>query len=361
MDHKPSNSEITHIMTHLLSALNGVKINRYTYNERGQRTGISQIVKVPLKYGNKTRQIHEAIEVNGHISLPIIAVSMNGISLDNNRNEGKKDSVYDMEYTGDDGITKYVKPTPINIEFNVTMASTKGSDMEEMIAHYISVFNPYIYISWKNPFTDEEIRSKVTWSGSVSTNYPTETDSNSDIRYICDFGVTIEGWMFRERAKSEGKIKVIKYTLAMEKELQNLINFDETSYPIDKFLLSGIPDIHKITPSCVEPNKSIIVDGENFNHIHGIFFTALSGSTIPTQSWTPFLVNKSLSATYPPFDAYMLEEWQVIDDNRLIINIPESLSGSEVELGLINNDCGIVKSMDLLSGSGCQTGSIKII
>lgn len=349
MNHKPSNGEISHIKSHLLAALNGVAINRYHYDEKGQRSGIAQTIRVPLKYGHKTRQIHEAIQINGNIVLPIMAVTMSGVSIDNERNEAKKQRVYDFEYTGADGIKRYVKPTPVNLNFNVSIVTTKGSDMEEIIAHYLSVFNPYIYISWKHPFSNKELRSKVMWDGNLSTSYPTDTDSASKIRYICDLGFTVESWIFREQAHSMGVIKEIKYTLNIEQGLDCYYDSSDGYVFQDEGSIKGQPSIIGITPTCAEVGDYIIVDGLNLDHVDGVFFQGANGSNIPVSSWDPFLFS-DLSATVPPFDAYVLDEWSSVDANRMVIKIPQELSASQLDLGLINRFCGISMASDTLSG-----------
>jgi len=351
MNHQPSNGEITHIKLHLLSALNGVKIKRYNYTEQGKRDSVAQVIAVPLKYGHKTRQIHESIQINGHIKLPVISVTMSGMSLNANRNEAKRETMYSRQYTGDDGIAKYYKPTPIDVSFNVKIVTTKGSDMEEIMSHYLSVFNPYIYISWKEPFTGQELRSKVTWDGSFSTSYPTDTDANSKIRYIADMSLNVESWIFREEANREGVIKNIEYTTSINQDI-NCFFDDEVlnRIPDDVYTIEGLPTIRDFKPPCVKGGESVIIDGSIFEDVDGVFLTPCDGYSIPTSAWNPFCSSESLSAIHPEFQAYKLDKWQVVDDSQMIITIPDELSSTKVEIGVLNRHCGIFKTGDITEG-----------
>lgn len=353
MNHQPSNGEITHVKLHLLSALNGVKINRYNYTDKGKRDTIAQTIAVPLKYGHKTRQIHEAIQINGQIQLPVISVTMSGMSLNVNRNEAKRETMYSKQYTGEDGLVKYYKPTPIDVNFNVKIVTTKGSDMEEIIAHYLSVFNPYIYISWKEPFTGEEIRSKVTWDGNFSTTYPSETSSEDKIRYIADMGMTVESWIFREESNREGIVKKIVYNIGIDPNLNCHFEGDSSEFvAADTYTIDGLPTIKGFKPLCVEGGQGVIVDGSIFEDLDGVFLTPCDGYSIPTSAWNPFCLSETLSAEFPEFQAYVLEDWQVIDDTQMIIVIPDELSAAKVEIGVLNRHCGIFKTGDVVEGCG---------
>jgi hypothetical protein len=360
MNHQPSNGEITHVKLHLLSALNGVKINRYNYTDKGKRDTIAQTIAVPLKYGHKTRQIHEAIQINGQIQLPVISVTMSGMSLNVNRNEGKRETMYSEQYTGEDGLIKYYKPTPIDVNFNIKIVTTKGSDMEEIIAHYLSVFNPYIYISWKEPYTGKEIRSKVTWDGNFSTTYPQDTSSEDKIRYIADMGMTVESWIFREQPNRDGVIKKIVYNIGIDQDLN--CHFDDDSSEMvvaDTYTINGLPTIKGFKPPCVSGGKSVIVDGSIFEDLDGVFLTPCDGYSIPTSAWNPFCLSETLSAEFPEFQAYVLEDWQVIDDTQMIITIPDELSAANVEIGVVNRHCGIFKTGDVLEG--CTPTSLSCL
>ena len=213
MQHTSDNAEITHLKMHLLSALNGCVINRYLYNDNGTRGELSQRVEVPIKYGHKTRQIHEAIQVSGHITLPIISVSLGGISIDTNRNESKNHELFNHEYVTEEGIRRYLRPTPINLSFNIKIATKTGSDFEAIIAHYLSVFNPYIQVSWREPHSNKEIISKVEWDGSVGLEFPDSVASTEKIRYIGNMSVNMEGWIFRDVANPAEIIRCISYDI----------------------------------------------------------------------------------------------------------------------------------------------------
>jgi len=332
MNHITSNAEITTMKIHLLSALNGVRIRRYEYNNFGVRTNVFQTLEVPLKYGHKTRQIHEAVQINGHIELPIISVTMGSISLDTNRNESKKHNMNDRRWGGNDGVKEIRKPVPINLDFDVKIVTTKGSDLEEILAHYLSIFNPYIQLSWKEPHTGKEIVSKVTWDGSVNMEMPTDVDSKSNIRYIASFGITMEGWIYRGNYDTSGIIKAISVDVGHTNEIGCKWFADPIEEEPDNIFLNSQPSFIEPEKCHITKDGRVVLWGESMNFIRALFIEPIDAN-IPVTGFNPFQYSETLSASNPPFSANMIEEFDVIGSTSIEFDLPKPISGDDVLTG----------------------------
>jgi len=374
MNHIPSNSELSTLKIHLLSALDGCRIRRYEYDARGVRGNILQTIAVPLKYGHKTRQVHEAVQFNKQIVLPCMSVTMTGMSLDDSRNEGKKADMVDRGWQGNDKLHVNRKPVPVNMDFNLAIVTTKGSDLEEILAHYLSVFNPYIQLSWREPHTDKEVISKVTWDGSVSMDLPTDTDSKSKIRYIANLGLTLEGWYYRADYGEVGLIKKIEYNLGYVEELDCGWYRKPNMEQPDTVTLKAQPSIHSWWESCYDMiedgedwdenhdwfsydlwggGRTIIdLQGESMENIDSIFITPRYSDVFPVTAYDPFGGSASLSADNPAFDGIKLDSHYYNGDGTVSIVMPDDVIG-EVDVILMNKYTGLSRLSET-SLSGCS-------
>ena len=98
---------------------------------------------------------------------------------------------------------------PINIGMNMSIMTKYQTDMDQILSNFIPYTNPYIVISWKVPstFVSEvtEIRTEVSWTGSMSLDYPTELSPDNPARVTADTGFTIKGWLFPEKSMDDAQ------------------------------------------------------------------------------------------------------------------------------------------------------------
>ena len=355
MNHQATEGGITNLTMHLLAALNGVVINRYSYDANGDSTLIKKI-EVPIRYGYKLRQLEESISVNGTIKFPIIAVSMKSISIDTDRNASKnRDRINQNEWDGSDDFPSYRAPTPVKLTYAVEFATTKHSDYDQIASHYISALNPYISISWKHPFSDEELISKVEWDGTQTQNFPNKLAAEDKARYDGSFNLTLNGWIFKDEVSTVGSINCIEFNIDMVRLNEDVNIVGEREYG-DSLMEYGAPDIIEIVPECIEAGKYVTLYGNNLIDVDAIYALPLSGSNFPTSSWNPFCLSQSLSASCPEFRGYQIPEYTVLDNNAVSFLIPTTLSSSEMDIMVTNRHSGCYKlSEAALSGDCIQS------
>jgi len=188
------------LLEQFVAAFNDIVIKRYD-NEDTTVSPMSGF-KVNFVYSPKQR-LYATLNTPapGGLTVPCVAVSINGISRDNNRVFNKLEGFtvpnFDIEYGN------YVKnipqPVPVNIGVNMTIVTKFQADMDQILSNFIPYCDPYIIISWKLPFAKNfEIRSEVLWSGQTNVQYPSDIGPTQAFRISADTSFTIKGWLFKK-------------------------------------------------------------------------------------------------------------------------------------------------------------------
>lgn len=208
--------EIQTLLEQFIGAFNDVSIKRYDKSKNQVGT---DPLKVAYVYAPKQRVFNGLKNpAPGGIIVPVIAVSINGISRDQNRVFNKNDS-FNIYHNPLDNSGTFLKnilqPVPINIGVNMTIITKYQNDMDQILSNFIPYCDPYIVISWKLPFTDKtntpyEIRSEILWSGTTNIQYPNDIGPTQPFRITADTSFTIKGWLFKKLEEPVGKIYTIQ-------------------------------------------------------------------------------------------------------------------------------------------------------
>lgn len=194
--------ELKDIMKQFVSAFNSIIINRYNKDRESQEK-----VQVNFVYAPKERVLYDLVNKNQHFKLPVVAVSMSGLSRDNERVFNKIPGFYiskSPSVSGGSYDTNYMPtPIPVNIDISMSILTRFQTDMDQILSNFIPYNNPYIIISWKVPdsqnlVNDLEIRSEVLWSGTINLGYPNDISSTQPYRVSADTSFTIKGWLFKK-------------------------------------------------------------------------------------------------------------------------------------------------------------------
>ena len=211
MKRSPFYFEIKDVITQFISAFDDVVISRHDKDRQLKTTHPVRYVYAP-----KQRVVHDLVNKARHLTLPVIATSIDSISYDQDRVFNKIEGSYynraDM-FQGHEMNTvsdHLFQPTPINIDMNVSILTRYQTDMDQILSNFIPYNNPYIVISWTIPGDllqqQQEIRSEVLWSGSMSMDYPTDLSSSDSYRISADTSFTIKSWLFRHKDDPSGNI-----------------------------------------------------------------------------------------------------------------------------------------------------------
>jgi hypothetical protein len=191
--------EIQDLIIQFLAAFNNVVINRYVDKTREE----GQKIQVRYVYAPKQRVLYDLINPAQNLILPVVAITINNISRDNNRVFSKNTGFISPSTKLGNLLpeTPYYKtPVPVNLSINMSILAKNQLDMDQILGNFIPYNNPYIIIAWKVPekFTGytQEIRTEVLWDGNISLNYPVEVNNSQKAQIIAETTFTIKGWLF---------------------------------------------------------------------------------------------------------------------------------------------------------------------
>jgi len=194
--------EVKDLIASFIDAFDGTVIKRFNQNRASEKE-----IKVRYLYAPKQRILFDILTPGQNLTLPVVSVTINGLTRDENRVFNKIAGFYVPTGNAASKKTEKTKffrtPTPIDIGVNMSILTRYQSDMDQILSNFIPFNNPYIILSWQIPSAYEldvpqEIRSEVLWNGSIDLQYPVEQDPTAKSMIVADTRFTIKGWLFPE-------------------------------------------------------------------------------------------------------------------------------------------------------------------
>ena len=345
MKNSPFYFEIKDILTQFVGAFDDIIINRYNKDRTAKHR-----IKVRYVYSPKQRVIHDLVNKARHITLPAVAVNINGVSRDQGRVFNKIHGAwYGSQETRLAPVTgnnltsaKMPQPVPVNIAVSMSILARYQSDIDQIISNFVPYNDPYIVISWKLPsqFTprDQEIRTEVLWDGNLSLNYPDELGSGTPYRVACDTSFTIKGWLFKQYESALDNI----YKITVNTSPVTGINskwqitgdppyFTDVTESIDLPPLTASPYItHVDTYSAFTDQKTVTVLGYNFNKTENVYVSGSEINQVSGIEVTSF-TDPELAVMYPTLTGVPLT-FKIINDNVITVDLPTTSINEKVDL-----------------------------
>lgn len=131
--------------------------------------GVQETISVPCVYGQRSRILKSLESRDKTLLLPISSLCITSITRDSRR----VNSVNEQALLDRFNIKNEI-PTPINIGYEVTMATKNQKDLDQMICNFVSIMNPDVYVVWKNPRGSANIISRIIWDGDIKVTYNEE-------------------------------------------------------------------------------------------------------------------------------------------------------------------------------------------
>ncbi len=320
--------EIQTMTTMMLNAISTIVIKRFNVNRQTRDQ-----IKTRVVYAPKQRVLNDLLNRDQNLQLPVVAVSIGGITRDQNRVWNKLLGTYNPNpgYVS----SNYERtPLPIDIRYNVTVMTRYQEDMDQIISHIIPYVNPYFVVSWRTPQRpDFEIRSNVFWDGNVNITYPFDLVATQVARIVADLSFTFKGWMFQAVQDPVANIHDVNATFTdvsqgIPTEFLLEANFQDSAGNSDQLLYKEVPP----QPKLIEPYYARIgtfqqfnVWGAGFKKINNVY---LSGAPLDTNMTlqNPFSSIPELSSTYPAFTAVKIDsaKWSYDRDKQLTFVMPSA-------------------------------------
>ncbi len=227
-------------------------------------------IDVRYIFGPKDRIIHDIVNQNKQITLPVVAMNQTSIKRDASRMQNKEEYIYRPSMGGSHNVARQPQPIPVILNVECSILCRYKEDIDQIVSNFIPYCNPYFIIAWKVPesfgmdFIDE-IRSEVSWSGEVTYENPTNLANSEKFRIVGSTAFSIKGWIFPADVLTQAPIYVVRTDF-------KVANLENRIYTYD--------DLHSL--SAVDYSTTDVITVSAFPEITNVFYTT-SGSNIPIR------------------------------------------------------------------------------
>jgi len=329
--------------------LNEIVIRRYNAERVKQDS-----VKLDLKWGHKQRVLHDIINKQGHITLPLIAVTLGGIKRDKDR-VFNKHTGHLMHGLSANYYNQLLQPVPVDITLNISIMTRYQIDMDQILTNFIPYTDPYVVVSWPwpDPITGKvlEIRSAVMWNEDVQMEYPTELQATDALRFMANTSFTLKGWLFKNSDNVVKTIYKIDHSFTAVNRIYDnykLMQDMEADYNTDTLYISGNPIIYKVSPYFVPVNmeSECSVIGQMMDYVSAVYVSGTVGVFPSAEAYFPLAWNSSIwlgsaypvSAVFGEFTGIMVptSSWRIVDQTMLIFDMPIAAAPGIIDIILVN-------------------------
>lgn len=350
--------EIKDLLTQFLCAFDDVVIKRYD-KDRNAREDIS----VRYILAPKQRVMYDIVNKAQNLTLPVVAITVTGISRDSSRVFNKLDSVYNPISEATNSTIKM--PVPINIEISMSILARYMQDMDQILSNFIPYNNPYIILSWKEPtvagYNPVEIRSEVLWGGSINLTEPTDTSYSDKFRIIADTSFTIKGWLFKNQSELSKQIYFIDSNfrttgnslILTEDNYDTLSSSTASSTDTETISISAIPTLtnifYNISGNLNEIRNNFSINqqltSQNNFMLYGTNFSKVSTILLSSSNTITGTISTISSPYTGSVTGTILEPlyYNIVNDNIITIALPK-LQGTCNFNFIINNIVGWTSS-----------------
>lgn len=317
------------MVTMFMNAMSDIVVKRFNVHKKPQDQ-----IKTRLVYAPKQRVLNDLLNKDQNLQLPVMAVSIGGMSRDPQRVFNKLLGTYNL--TDSYAFERERMPLPVDLTLNVSLMTKFQSDMDQILTHLLPYINPYFTVSWRTPGRqNHEIRSNVFWGGNVSIQYPIDLNATTIARVVADIPFTFKGWLFQ--AKPDEHIGSI---LTIHSDYQNVnpnVTYDslldvekpfQSTESSDYIEYIGVPpQPFVVVPytATVGTAQHFVIYGAGFTKTKNVYLSGIPVSAVSTLQ-DPFSSVPELSALFPPFGAYKIPEnmWSYDGNNAIAFTMPSA-------------------------------------
>lgn len=326
------------MLTQFVTAFDDIVIKRFNVNRK-----VEDRISVRYVYSPKQRVLYDIVNTAQNMTLPAVAVTIGGVSRDNNRVFNKLDGFYYSQGSNKKS-GKLRSPVPINITVNMSIITRFQSDMDQILSNFIPYTNPYVIISWPIPDemglpTEQEIRSEVLWDGNMNMTYPVDLNGQEKARIIADTSFTIKGWLFKEQTNPVGNIYYVTNNFVAQDFITTYedMSGNTYSYPLstglysnetETIVISGAPFITNMywdgslasSNIVLTPGLTgvVVLEGYNFNLVDGIMLSSNNLTLFADITSVNVFGTQVGSIT-----GQLIDEYNVINKNIVLFTLPK--------------------------------------
>ena len=316
------NKEVKILVNQVLDAFGNLVVKRIN-----EATGTEDdSIQVNLKYSPKSRVINDIINKNQHVQLPVMALSIGGISYDQTRTFNKIAGFY-TDVPSASAYSEHYQPLPITLTLNLSILSRYQNDLDQITTCLFTFFHPYITISYIHPEVEQEVRCVVQWDGNISFQYPNDAAATVPYRISADATFKVSGWIYRNKQNSIGKIYKIENSFNAVSVFDDFYYMErnKTQYNSDVVVISARPFVQRIEPYTISSGVSgneFFIYGKMLNYVSSICVSGTDGVYPSAYELDYFAQFPKLSSLYPPFTGVSAENIEILTEGVAKFTLP---------------------------------------
>lgn len=302
-----------------------------------------------------------------------MSLKMTGFDLDTDRQRLKDADMVSKQITTVGGYPTVHHPVPVKIGMELSIITTFEDDMLQILNNFIAYMNPYISVSWKEPYTGQELITKVRWDG--NSTYETERPLPSDSKdvYRSTSTLSVESYIFREEQPNYPPIRCFDmnwYALSASQVFED----PPPQSAVGSIYYCADPCVNGLYPTCVSAGDTLTIYGSNMDNVDAVFFLGSSAmvpelvasSSIdwckdpvpaPVDSdhyYDLYQYNQQLSASNPTFYGLHTDDFQIVSENSISIPIPDNFGTGLVDVRLASLQAGYTDITHTEKQAGCE-------
>ena len=327
--------EQQNVLTQFVAAFDGCFVYRYTKDFVAKEK-----INVRYVFGPKHRVLYDIIDQAKNMTLPVISIEQTNIKRDSSRIQFKDQKITRPNINDNRLISRIPSPVPVTMDINVSIVANYKEDIDQIVSNFIPWCNPYFIISWKIPeefgmdFIDE-LRTEVSWSGSVDFENPTNIAHTDKYKIIGNTSFTVKGWIFPALETPSAPIYVVNNNFVAVSS-DSILNGYDNYYSLsandttDSILISAYPEFTNIFYNGIPVFDNInISDQDHTFTFYGKRFGFNNSWYLSGDINSSFPLTEITTAKFPTISAYEIPSSYIstITDNIVVISFPyETLS-----------------------------------
>lgn len=224
------NFEIETILQQFIAIIDNAMVMRYSVDKESGERSLDEVIKPGYILGTKQRVMLDIINKAKNYELPVVIISISGISFNKDRIAAKNQLITINTPLAD---SSYARPTPVTIKIEVTIMTKYMTDLYQIYGKLATQFQPAITYSWFVPQVMNanwsELRNKIVWDGELNLDIRTEAKNSDEDKFTGKMSFSIDGWLFPTMNKcAEGIIYNIGTSVVPSEDTLSRI-YDEIS------------------------------------------------------------------------------------------------------------------------------------
>lgn len=318
--------ENLNVLTQFAAAFDDCFVFRYTNDFVAKE-------KINVRYvmGPKHRVLYDIVDQAKNMTLPVISLDQKNVKRDSSRIQFKDQKITRPRLT-DKSVVKIPSPIPVTMDVDVSIVANYKEDIDQIVSNFIPWCNPYFIIAWKIPeefgldFTDE-LRTEVTWSGSVDYESPINIDKAAKYKIIGNTSFNLKGWIFPSAETPSAPIYVVRtnFISVSSGSVLSYYNYPSLSSndTTDVILISAYPEItnsfYRGIP--IRDNISIVSEQSHTFTFYGKRFGFSNSWYLSGQFVAPLQLEQINTVKFPTISGYKIPNELVSTYNDNIVSI----------------------------------------